>query len=83
MYTISGERHRLKITFSTYESKIDEVICDTTPPSPPIDVAYKARVAHALNYIPTSKRKATTFNRTRASSYQVTYLLPRREPEGE
>lgn len=73
----------MKITFSSYEAKLANVDCDSQPPPQPIDEASKKRVADALNLIPTNQRKLTTFNRTRISPQDVTYLLPRLEPAGK
>ncbi|KAL8665144.1 MAG: hypothetical protein Q9168_007772 [Polycauliona sp. 1 TL-2023] len=77
---------RLEITFSSYASRMPNIRCETTVPSPPLDQAFQDKVSRALLALPTNE-KVTTFNHTRlpgpAGSSVVTYLLPRREPVGE
>lgn len=82
-----GDTDRLGITFSSYANKVPSVRCDSGPPSPPLDQAFKDKVSRALYALPTNERVTTTFNHTRApgpaGTSVVTYLLPRKEPMGE
>lgn len=72
--------NQLRIEFTSYKWRLKSLSCDPAP-AVPMSAEYKESCENALLWLPTNSKREI-FNTSRFAPKTVTYVLPRREPNG-